>query len=135
MKPKFLPGEMPMYFGAPARIFEYARQNRGKPTPAESVLWDAIKNKKLKGYKFRRQHPIGIFIVDFYCHEMALAIEVDGKYHDENAQQEYDSNRTKLLEEAGIFELRFRNEEILNDLNAVLTKIEHIISMQNKENE
>ncbi len=133
MKPKFLPGEMPMYYGAPARVFEYARQNRGKLTPAESVLWEAIKNKKLKGCKFRRQHPIGIFIVDFYCHEMALAIEIDGKYHEEEIQQEYDNNRTKLLEEAGIFELRFRNEEVLNDLNSVLAKIEQFISMENRE--
>jgi very-short-patch-repair endonuclease len=127
MKPKFTPGKLPMFYGTYARNFEYARQNRNKPTPAEDVLWSALKNKQLKGLKFRRQHPIGVFIVDFYCHTTQLAIELDGAYHLEANQQEYDQHRTMMLQEAGIDEIRFSNEVVLNDLESVLKKILEVI--------
>ena len=123
MKTKFAPGELPMYFGARSRNFEYARQNREKATPAETALWEAVKNKKLQGLKFRRQHPIDILIVDFYCPETNLAIEIDGKYHQETEQQAYDQNRSAMLKEAGTNEIRFENEEVLNNLAMVLEKI------------
>ena len=127
MKPKFNPGKLPMFFGTFARNFEYAQQNRSKPTPAEDALWNALKSKQLKGLKFRRQHPIGVFIVDFYCHTAQLAIEIDGAYHLEANQQEYDHNRTMMLREAGIGEIRFSNEAVLNDLESVLEKILEVI--------
>ena len=90
MKTKYVPGEMPMFFGTYSRNFEYARENRMKSTPAEEQLWTELKNKKLKGLKFRRQHPVGIFILDFYCHSAKLAIELDGGYHLSVEQKEYD---------------------------------------------
>ena len=124
MKTKFLPGKMPMYFGANAQKFDYARQNRQNATSSEAVLWEALKGKKLRGLKFRRQHPIGSYIADFYCHEVKLVVEIDGKYHLEADQQEYDRNRTAVLKEVGVQLLRFQNEQMLNNLADVLVKIE-----------
>jgi len=131
MKTKYVPGEMPMFFGTYSRNFEYARENRMKSTPAEEQLWTELKNKKLKGLKFRRQHPVGIFILDFYCHSAKLAIELDGGYHLSVEQKEYDSNRAAMLQEAGISEIRFSNSEILNNLSDVLEKIVNIIESKN----
>ena len=131
MNTKYVPGEMPMFFGTYSRNFEYARENRIKSTPAEEQLWTELKNKKLKGLKFRRQHPVGIFILDFYCHSAKLAIELDGGYHLSVEQKEYDSNRTAMLQEAGISEIRFSNSEISNNLSDVLEKIVNIIESKN----
>lgn len=116
-----------MYYGALTRNFEYAKQNRVNSTPAESALWEELRNKKLKGYKFRRQHPVGVFILDFYCHTAKLAIEIDGEYHLEQEQQIYDRARTELLNQAGIQELRFTNQDILTNLPSVLGSIIQIL--------
>ncbi|HOY19832.1 MAG TPA: endonuclease domain-containing protein [Haliscomenobacter sp.] len=119
--------QLEMYYGALTRNFEYAKQNRVNSTPAESALWEELRNKKLKGYKFRRQHPVGIFILDFYCHAAKLAIEIDGEYHLEQEQQLYDRARTELLYQAGIKELRFTNQDILTNLPSVLGTITQIL--------
>ena len=119
--------QLEMYYGALTRNFEYAKQNRVNSTPAESALWEELRNKKLKGYKFRRQHPVGIFILDFYCHVAKLAIEIDGEYHLEQEQQIYDRARTELLNQAGIQELRFTNQDILTNLPSVLGSIIQIL--------
>ena len=119
--------QLEMYYGALTRNFEYAKQNRVNSTPAESALWEELRNKKLKGYKFRRQHPVGIFILDFYCHAAKLAIEIDGEYHLEQEQQLYDRARTELLNQAGIKELRFTNQDILTNLPSVLDAIIQIL--------
>ncbi len=84
---------------------------------------DALKDKKLNGWKFRKQHPIGSFILDFYCHSAKLGIELDGGYHDTPEQIVYDANRTAVLESAGVKIIRFRNEQIINELNKVLKEI------------
>ena len=81
------------------------------------------KNRRLNLY-FRRQHPVGRFIVDFYCHEIRLAIEVDGSVHDSEEQHERDANRTACLEEFGIKVLRFRNEDIIRNSRKVAEIIE-----------
>jgi adenine-specific DNA methylase len=73
------------------KMQEVARQFRKEPTPSEAILWEALRNRKLEGRKFRRQHPIGTFIVDFYCDEEALVVEVDGPIHD--YQQDLDRQR------------------------------------------
>lgn len=73
--------ETEMHFDAPPKAFEYARKNRVKPTETEARLWEAIKGKSLAKNKCRRQHPIGKYIVDFYCHAKRLAVEIDGGYH------------------------------------------------------
>ena len=95
-----------------------ARDLRTHQTPAEVMLWEALRNRRLAGLKFRRQHPIGPFIVDFCCPDRRLAIELDGGVH--ATQQERDAEREDLLEAAGYRVLRFTNEAIHDDLAAVL---------------
>jgi very-short-patch-repair endonuclease len=104
-------------------IFENARILRKSMTETEKILWEKLRNNRLNGLKFRRQHPLGMFIADFYCHQKRLIIELDGGIHDIPEQKEYDEGRTFLLEEKGLRILRFRNEEIMNDLDSVLEKI------------
>ena len=90
-------------------------------TPAEKRLWAAIRGRRLDGLKFRRQHALGSYIVDFICSEKRLIIEVDGDVHDE--QIDYDADRTEQLEQYGYRVIRFRNVEVLNDLGTVLATI------------
>ena len=101
-------------------LLEKAQEMRNKPTEAESVLWEYLKSKKL-GHKFRRQHLIDDFIVDFVCLSKRLVIEVDGKIHEN--QQEEDVARTSVLDSLGYTVLRFKNEEVIGDLNNVLKTI------------
>lgn len=112
-----------MHQDAPPRIFQFAEKNRCKLTPTEALLWNALKNKQLGGYKFRRQHPISRFIVDFYCHSKRLAIELDGGYHNNPDQKAYDAYRTGELTSAGIREIRFQNEAVWEDFWGVLERI------------
>ena len=104
-------------------IFENAKGLRRSMTEAEKILWKHLRNSKLHGLKFRRQHPVDIFIADFYCHQKKLIIELDGNIHDILEQKEYDEGRTFKLEEKGFKILRFKNEEIINDLENVLDRI------------
>lgn len=113
----------PMIYGS---LREYADNNRKNPTEAEYQLWQCLRRKAL-GVKFRRQHAIEDFIADFVCIEEQLVIEVDGGYHNDVQQQEDDERRTSILNARGYRVLRFKNEEILFDIENVLTKIrEHI---------
>ena len=100
----------------------YAEENRKNPTEAESVLWKALKAKGI-GAKFRRQHIIGDFIVDFFCNEANLVIELDGGYHNMPAQMKSDAERTAALKAMGYTELRFKNEEVICNIDAVLKTI------------
>jgi very-short-patch-repair endonuclease len=102
-------------------ILQRARELRQPLTPAEQRLWAALRDRRLEGYKFRRQHPIDRFIVDFFCHECALAVEVDGNSH--VTQAEYDQARTEWLNEHGYTVIRFTNEDVLKRLHAVLEAI------------
>jgi len=102
-----------------------ARLLRNQPTEAEAVLWKLIRQSRLVGYKFRRQHVIKKYILDFYCPALKLGIEVDGLIHKGN--EEHDKNRSEALENAGICILRFRNDEILKNSPAVLKKVMHAI--------
>ena len=101
---------------------ENAVNNRKNPTEAESVLWDMLKGNKL-GAHFRRQHIILDYIVDFICLDKGLIIELDGGYHDDPQQKEYDKARTAHLQRLGYTELRFANEELLCNPDAVIQKI------------
>ena len=101
---------------------ENAVSNRKNPTEAESVLWDMLKGNKL-GAHFRRQHIILDYIVDFICLDKGLIIELDGGYHDDPQQKEYDRARTAHLQRLGYTELRFKNEELLCNPDAVIQKI------------
>ena len=93
-------------------------------TPAEKILWEELRANKL-GVHFRRQQVIQGFIVDFYCHQAGLVIEVDGDVH--NLQKEEDERREKVLSEIGLRVVRFNNDEVVRDLSAVVGKIREFI--------
>jgi len=112
----------PIYYNADGELLGKAREQRKDMTSAEKRLWQVLRRKKL-GMKFRRQHPINRFIADFYCHEAKLVIEVDGGYHEDDDQREYDIGRTAELKEFGILVVRFTNEEVEQDLEVVIQKI------------
>lgn len=95
---------------------------RHPQTPAEATLWHALRNRNRK-YKFRRQHAINRFIVDFYYPEAKLCIEVDGATYNEAAQVEYDTARTAFLEELGYKVIRFTNDDVRFNINAVIDAI------------
>ena len=100
---------------------ELAREMRQEPTSAEDVLWQRIRGRKVGGLKFRRQHAIDRLILDFYCVEKGIALEIDGDIH--NAQRERDTLRQQFLEERGIRVLRFTNEMVLKHIDEVLATI------------
>jgi len=114
----------PMMYGELKKRAEEMRKN---PTEAESVLWNALRGSGL-GVKFRQQHIIEDFIVDFYCNEYKVTVEVDGGYHNTSEQTVSDAERTARLNELGYTELRFTNEEVLHDLDNVLKKIKTFCS-------
>ena len=107
-------------------LIESARAMRKSPTHAELLMWRELREGQLRGYKFRRQHIIKTFIIDFYCPEAKLVIEIDGSVH--RNQVEYDQIRENDLNEMGYEVLRFRNEEVVNEINLVLESIEEKLS-------
>lgn len=112
-----------MWKGAPPEGFAKAQVLRTRMTNAEIILWEKLRKNQIKGYKFRRQHPINIYIADFYCHKLNLIIEIDGKYHDNLEQVLKDEERTRILESNGLILIRFTNYEIENELEKVLQEI------------
>ncbi len=108
-----------------------ARQMRQEPTPAEDKLWQQLRGKKLLGVKFRRQHALDRFIVDFYSHEARLIIEVDGPIHDYS--QEEDAIRQEFLESQGYRVLRFSNEQVLTETKTVVETIAQATQTPPKE--
>ncbi|SFU28702.1 leucyl-tRNA synthetase [Pustulibacterium marinum] len=108
-------------------LIEKAKENRNNPTEAEAILWNALRGKQV-GYKFRQQHLISNFIVDFVCLSKGLVIEVDGGIHDQ--QQEKDAERTAILNELGYKVIRFKNEEVIGDLDGVLETIVNVLKTQ-----
>ena len=94
---------------------------RTPETRTEAMVWAALRNRQLGGFKFRRQHAVGRYVLDFYCPAAKLAIELDGPIHD--SQIEQDEFRTKYLEAYGYRVIRFRNDEVINDLSSVLSRI------------
>jgi very-short-patch-repair endonuclease len=109
-----------LFYGASPLIHKRARELRKKMTHTESLFWNEVSNKRFLEFKFRRQHPIGKFIVDFYCHELKLVIEIDGNIHENIDSKEYDQGRTYELEEFGLQVLRFQNEEVEKEMEKVL---------------
>ena len=107
----------------PKYVPDLARRLRTNSTGAEVVLWEALRNRKPGGAKFRRQHPLGRYIADFYCHEALLVIELDGNVHGDASQAEYDSVRQKEIEARVLIVLRFQNEEVIDNLSVTLEKI------------
>ena len=111
--------------GATAAIKDKAKKLRKKMTDAEKILWSKIRNRKVNGMYFRRQHPYGIYILDFFCFEANLVIEVDGLIH--LSKHENDLERTKYLESSGLTIIRFRNADIENRIGKVLEKIQGVV--------
>jgi very-short-patch-repair endonuclease/ribosomal protein S18 acetylase RimI-like enzyme len=120
-------------------LFGYAKGLRQDLTSAEKLLWDNLRNRKVDNLKFRRQHPIGKYIADFYCHEKLLVIELDGSIHDLAENKDYDRARDEHFKNLGITVLRFKNDEVLNDMSRVLKNIREkareIIIQSNTRNE
>jgi very-short-patch-repair endonuclease len=118
--------ERKMFYWAEAPIFRKAQELPNQQTTGEIKLWMHLRTK-LKGYKFRRVHPAFNYILDFYCHVLRLAIEVDGSIDDEREIMQNDMERQKNLEAQGIKFIRFTNEEIMLNLEEVIEKIDFVI--------
>ncbi|MDX2073634.1 MAG: DUF559 domain-containing protein [Alphaproteobacteria bacterium] len=114
------------YTYEPHKLIDNARALRRNSTDAEQILWSILRDRQLNGYKFRRQHPIEKYVLDFYCDSAKLAIELDGGQHAE--QQTYDETRTKFLEMRGIKVLRFWNNDVLENLEGVFDTIEKALN-------
>jgi very-short-patch-repair endonuclease len=108
------------------RLKPLARQMRCKPTPAEELLWQRLRNRQIAGAKFRRQHVIERFIVDFYCSEAQLAIEIDGPIHDYTPVE--DAVRQDFLESLGLRVMRFANDEVQAGIERVIRQIEEAVA-------
>jgi len=113
--------EKQMYYGAAPVSIKKAKQLRLKLTLSEEILWEKLRGKQICNVRFRRQHPIESFIVDFYCHAAKLVIEIDGKIH--LKQQDYDTFRTKEIEKYNICVLRFSNDEVQHNIDNVIQRI------------
>jgi very-short-patch-repair endonuclease len=98
----------------PRYIFLLARKFRNNMTLPERLLWEELKDRKLCGLKFRNQHPVYRYILDFYCHEKSLAIEIDGLIHEE--RKDYDLFRDEFIKSIGIATLRIKNSEITENI-------------------
>ena len=119
--------KQPQFYGASTKAYKRARSLRRRETEAEAVLWNILRNRKIAKHKFRRQHPIGPFYADFYCHEALLVIEVDGKIHDRVDVREYDIQRQEYIESLGITVLRFSNESVLEQPAAVVEEVRRFL--------
>ena len=118
-----------LFKGATPDLFSKANELRiERKTEAEDALWQHLRNRQVENCKFRRQHPLGHFIADFYCHEKHLVIEVDGGYHLTEEQKAYDEARTEAINQYGIQVVRFTNEQVLTDMDYVISEIRSILA-------
>ncbi|MCB9781738.1 MAG: DUF559 domain-containing protein [Candidatus Omnitrophica bacterium] len=115
--------------GVPYYVFELCRELRADSTKAEKVLWECLRRKQLNGFKFRRQHPIGRFIADFYCPACRLVVELDGSIHQDINQKEYDLLRDEIIQTRDIRILRIENERVFDSIEDVLNEI--LIALEN----
>jgi len=107
-----------MHAGAKPEIFIFARKLHATMTPEEKILWEFLRLKP-QGFNSRRQHPFCRYILDFYCRKTRLSIELDGKYHNLPEQKTRHNIRTEVIQEFGVKEIRFTNEEVNEDIEAV----------------
>ena len=125
--------QVSMFYNAKPLIFERAKAMRENMTKAEIAVWNLLKSKNMLGLRFKPQHPIDIFIADFYCHALKLVIEVDGGIHKSVDQKENDIVREAELEHWGIKVIRFTNEEVKNNITHIQNEIERICSQRRTE--
>ncbi len=116
------------------RLLLIRKELRRNLTPEEAVLWTKMKSRNIKGYKWRRQHPVGCYILDFYCPQAKICVELDGAGHYTFSGAREDVVRTAFLNEKGIRVLRFENRLIWDNLEAVLDVIERELESNNKKN-
>ena len=116
-----------LHLGADEELIRRAGELRKVMTEAEKILWKELRDRRLMGVKFRRQHPLHLYIADFYCHELRLAIEVDGGIHEHEDIREHDENRDAELERLGVTVLRFMNEDVMEKTEKVVDKIRGVI--------
>ncbi|MCF8303029.1 MAG: endonuclease domain-containing protein [Bacteroidales bacterium] len=109
-----------MFYNAPSWIFQKAAELRKNMTMPEKILWERLRKNQL-GVRFKAQHPIDRFIVDFYCHKLKLVIEIDGGIHKQ--KREYDIGRAAEINKYDIKILRFKNEEVIENIDCVLNEI------------
>ena len=125
-------GEGLKYLPYNQRLTALARQNRHNPTPAESLLWSKVlRGRQFEHYKFLRQKPIGDFIVDFYCAELRLVIEIDGDSHAD--QIDYAVRRTRFLNSLGLHVLRYSNRDVLDNLPGLYDDLSTHFASQNHD--
>jgi len=103
--------------------YEFARQLRQNQTPPENLLWSCLRKNRMQDVGFRRQHPIGPYVADFYCFEKKLIIEVDGEVHSIPQQARKDQDRQQYLEAKGFHVLRFTARDVMSNLEGVLVSI------------
>jgi len=115
--------ERTMFYGAKPETFLKAKVLREKMTIPEKLLFERLRKNQVLGLRFKAQHPIGQFIVDFYCHQLRLVIEVDGEIHENNEAKEYDCNRSLELEKFELKVIRFKNKDIIDDTDSVIREI------------
>lgn len=102
------------------QLLEFAKTMRHNSTDAEHLMWQLLRAKRFMNFKFRRQHVIAPYIVDFYCHEIGLVIELDGSQHGTEDGRAYDAERTKFLEALDLRVVRYWNYDVLNKTEIVL---------------
>jgi very-short-patch-repair endonuclease len=107
---------------------EKRRNLRKNQTFCEKIMWTYLRDRKTLGYKFKRQYSVDHYVIDFYCPELKLAIELDGDVHDLPDQKEYDTCRQEYLEKFGITFCRITNDELMGNANMAFKKIEEVIS-------
>lgn len=112
-----------MFYGAAPSTFEKAKQLRTNMTEHELLLWEELKENKMLGLRFKAQHPISSFIADFYCHKLKLVIEIDGNSHNSIETREYDLGREIEMQELGIQTIRFKNHEVVRDMENTIDVI------------
>ena len=115
------------------RMLSRRRELRRNLTPAEATLWKALKNSKLSGRKFRRQYSVGRYILDFYCVEKWLAVELDGQVHRNDGAEIYDGERDIYLKKGGIAVLRFENFRVFEEMDYVLHRTESFFGWKSKD--
>ena len=113
---------------APPQIRSHVREMRKEPTRSEDRLWSWLRDRRFGNYKFRRQHPVGDYILDFYCAELKIAIELDGAVHEVDCVAERDKRRTQYLERQGIMVVRIENDQMRIEPDIVSDTIQWAIN-------
>ncbi len=111
----------------PGYVRQLAKEMRRDPTPAEDLLWQHLRRNRVIGCKFYRQYPIGRYIADFCCPDKGLIIELDGKVHESERNTAYDKIRDRTLACEGMTVIRFQNDQVIQDINNIITRIETVL--------